>query len=109
MTMFNSRKISNDPTPWVNPKSGGRYAPGTVGQFYGDFEYSPRPEFDNNPNPILLAFREAVKADPDAAREPYEWLLTAWLEVHAGTELWSVPHYLHAEHVLRLLEAVREA
>lgn len=53
--MFNSQKINNDPEPWKG-ESGFRNPCHTP---WSDL-HAPRPEFDNNPNPILLAFREAV-------------------------------------------------
>ena len=50
--IFNSQRINNDPQPWqgadLSRKSRySRFAPA----------HRPRPEYDNNPNPILLDFR----------------------------------------------------
>lgn len=59
--MFNSRKINNDPFPYVS-ESGTRHAnPGWMGSEYFS-NRRERPEYDNNPNPILEAFREDIYA-----------------------------------------------
>lgn len=62
--MFNSQKINTDPEPWTQ-----KWLDGIVtrhkcmGQTHNRWRYQPRPEFDNTPNPVLVAFREI-----DAAR-----------------------------------------
>lgn len=57
MTMFNSQKINNDPFPYVS-ESGTRHAnPGWLNSEYFS-NRRERPEYDNNPNPILVKLRE---------------------------------------------------
>lgn len=61
--MFNSQKINNDPEPYIIDLG---LALGTVrgsqdaGSHWDshDTYYDPRPEYDNNPNPILIQFRK---------------------------------------------------
>lgn len=61
--MFNSQHINNDPKPWrydllgmIPPDKRARESE----QVTGGFAYVPRPEYDNNPNPILENFRRTV-------------------------------------------------
>lgn len=56
MTIYNSQRVNNDPQPYLwrsgerteNPSVWGNRPPHT---------FNPRPEYDNNPNPLLEAFR----------------------------------------------------
>lgn len=52
--MFNSQKINNDPEPWRG-FSLMRYEASKGQSNYAVWE--PRPEYDNNPNPILTTMR----------------------------------------------------
>lgn len=56
--MFNSQKINNDPHPYK--VTGGSYTRCDKDLFTG--KYDPRPEYDNNPNPILEYFRDAMSS-----------------------------------------------
>lgn len=64
--MFNSQKINNDPKPYEVDFG---LALGTVrserdeGSHWDshDTNFDPRPEYDNNPNPLLEAFRDFLK------------------------------------------------
>lgn len=71
--MFNSQKVNTDPYPWRHwPPYGGelreiRYASQLDGfrdpQAAGPIRFEPRPSFDNNPNPILVEFRNLTNRD----------------------------------------------
>lgn len=52
MTIYNSQRVNNDPLPYTGPR--GRAA---INYGLGVQGYNPRPQYDNNPNPILEAFR----------------------------------------------------
>jgi len=98
--MFNSQKTNTDPLQWVNPNSGGRYAR----QEFGDFEHKPRPEFDNNPNPILVAFRDRRETQPsksiaELARGELVWLRRDLPAAFDATR----EHIDHAKRVLERL------
>ena len=63
MTMFNSQKINNDPEPYVvdfGLALGEVRGAEDCGSHWDshDTRYEPRPEYDNNPNPILVKLRE---------------------------------------------------
>lgn len=54
--MFASRAMNKDPFPYVG-EHGSRHAyAGTLNQ--KPLTFAPRPEYDNEPNPALIAFRE---------------------------------------------------
>lgn len=77
--MFNSQKISKDPKPYKVIESGHRFESGRYwadSNSAGNFTtYAPRPEYDNNPNPILVAFREyCAGADSRSIR----WAAGVW-------------------------------
>lgn len=83
MTMFNSQKINNDPKPWVNPADGDRVSNKTrMGQIYFaspwaalQYKKDPRPEYDNNPNPILVSFRaDTQEMDELAPNNARAWI-----------------------------------
>lgn len=94
--MFNSQRINNDPFPWVAGGSGYRWphpAPG-VGRW--DF----RPEYDNNPNPILVSFREDTNPH---AESWFESLDNNYRDVTFGPQDWTEKHIDHARKVLERL------
>lgn len=99
--MFNSQKINNDPEPYIIDFG---LALGTVrssedsGSHWDshDTYYEPRPEYDNNPNPILVEFREAEAPDK----------VTRWLDLLDGAEEWPPEHINHARAVLTRLERI---
>ena len=77
--MFNSQQVNNDPEPIrVMPDTRLEYRTEscvTKIPYETEFLYEPRPEYDNNPNPILLAFREDVEdARGDDSGIVEEWL-----------------------------------
>lgn len=62
--MFQSQKINNDPEPYAG-WSGRRYNEETrtfASLEDGPVGVEPRPEYDNNPNPILEYFRDAMSS-----------------------------------------------
>lgn len=116
--MFNSQKINNDPEPYVG-WSGKRYDEETrtfASLEDGPVGVEPRPEFDNNPNQILVEFRGDLKT-----KQPYwsevdiikRWqgvngLSTKTGEYPAYKGIWSLmdayPEYVdHARKVLTRL------
>lgn len=97
--MFNSQKINNDPYPYkVNGGSMTRCdKPGFVGKF------DPRPEYDNNPNPILQEFREFdMVRSASTTRESAAHLL---LSFDAWIPSWGKGYTReHIDHAKRVLE-----
>ena len=65
LTMFSSKQINTDPTPWEEWETDTRYSQDEVdaaiarGRCWRGLGLHPRPEFDNSPNPILVDFRGA--------------------------------------------------
>lgn len=96
--MFNSQKINSDPVPYIIDFG---LALGTVrssedaGSHWDshDTYYDPRPEYDNNPNPILVEFREA-----EAPGKIYRWL-----DLLDGATEWSQEYVNHSRKVLTRL------
>ena len=105
--MFQSQKINSDPKPYRVIESGERIAFGRYweGDSAGKFtEYAPRPEFDNNPNPILVAFRGDLKT-----KQPY-WsemgIIKRWQGVNGlSTKTGEYPAY---KGIWSLMEAYPE-
>lgn len=112
MTVFASktpRDLNHDPAPFVFPETGMRSA--------AEFgPYIPRPEFDhaqhNEPNPVLVAFREHVEVvspnKGDWANVPNlagEWLehFSHYWEGFRGGRIARVGHRTHARRVLTRL------
>lgn len=68
-TTFHSRGTNTDPLPWVNRIDISQRAatpdafPETI-RTHG-VSHEPRPQFDNRPNKILVAFRQLVAAFPE--------------------------------------------
>lgn len=94
--MFTSktpRDLNNDPEPWRGHFSGHRWA-----HEPRDYvtHYEPRPEFDavqhNEPNPILVAFRERGDAE-----FPESWIAALDArDAFGGFREWDVPQsYFH--------------
>ena len=124
--MFSSQKISRDPWPYVWAghserdqmradthmfrKGAPSYHPTMP------YQYRPRPEFDNNPNPVLELFREGRSGGPlheDArdylrAMSEDQW---AYASDQANVEVNTMAvergatdaHYAHARKVLQRL------
>ena len=72
--IFNSRPINTDPKPYVHncvgcPNDGYR-----VSEVSGRFRVShePRPEYDNNPNPILIDVR-LYRSERSPMNNPKGW------------------------------------
>lgn len=116
--MFNSQKINNDPEPFVVSYQGvdakrvsqphaaqlpsHRYENG-----FGEtviVRYAERPEYDNNPNPILEYFRDAMQTGE------YEMvaLATLWVGLINSGYGWEGdgldPSSEHLEHAAKVLE-----
>lgn len=125
MTMLNSQKINNDPTPLYTIHMIARNGSAAEWAMRSDSEdvaievamntypkhdvhsvsviYN-RPEFDNTPNPVLEAFRAArehsVTGSP-TSQVAAEWLASGVL-AHLGAPVeWG--HVLHARKVLERL------
>ena len=104
--MYTSQHQNHDPYPfqtrWNDGGRKGRYAHDvsewTEGM--GTCQHEPRPEFDNTPNPLLVAYREIHDGD---MRGWGAWLfLASELSVE---KLDDDAHYQHARKVLRKLAA----
>lgn len=110
--MFNSQKINNDPFPYVS-ESGSRHAnPGWMGSEYFS-NRQERPEFDNNPNPLLLDLRKTIE-DSVSSRKTVYRLNNDLLWAYEGKLLEKYPdilkqgHIEHARKVLTRLAALTE-
>lgn len=93
--MFNSQRINNDPEPYRYTTRGGivKRASRQEHVLPAYSERDPHPEYDNNPNPILVEFREA-----EAPGKVYRWL-----DLLEGPTDWSEEHVEHATKVLTRL------
>ena len=71
MAIYNSQKRNNDPMPWHEWETGTRYSGEEVraknarGETWYGLALDPRPEFDNNPNPLLVEVRKCEQATGD--------------------------------------------
>lgn len=85
--MFNSQKINNDPKPWRFVHSNGSETRVRDASGYEElgWEYDPRVEYDNQPNPILVEFRYHAHQD-------WTGRGTAWLARH-----WTSSEYMWQE------------
>lgn len=108
MTIFNSNPINRDPMPWkcgkVRVNKQGQLNGTVTGYIQGAWpeEYMPRPEFDNNPNPLLVAFRDTLKHNNCGTAENakmFQWLIDVGSRTHDTTG----DHVLHAQKVLERL------
>lgn len=124
MTMYASQKINNDPSPPhvvagygrrngkpVTLRGPARDDDHAIEQFDAAYPNSdphtygqvPRPEFGNAPNPILEAFRIALRHSVSGSTMPEvaaEWLETDMSTMRSPVE-WG--HILHARKVLARL------
>lgn len=96
--MFNSQKVNNDPYPYT--VNWGSFSRCDKPLFHGKHE--PRPEYDNNPNPLLEAFRDFLTFTGMVnLQEKTQNVLDneeVWdLELHQGA------HITHARKVLERL------
>lgn len=100
--IYNSQTINSDPFPYVDREDG----PGReIRQAWGDgwTEYEPRPEYDNNPNRVLLKYREFRGTGNDLARR---WTKTpSTLEEIFSAALIHSGEVAHAKKVLTRLAA----
>lgn len=101
--MFNSQKINNDPVPYiVSSIEDGDYRI-SVEDFFGyRTEYAPRPEYDNNPNPLLEAFRDFLRIV--GYSEFSEKLRTFLIVILFGMKQFFNPY--HIEHARKVLERI---
>lgn len=104
--MFNSQKINNDPFPYVS-ESGTRHAnPGWLNSGYFS-NRRERPEYDNNPNPILISFREQSDwgniNQTGKYEECAEWLWWLGDPTHSVYKFQRLEHIDHAKRVLEKL------
>lgn len=131
MTMFNSQKINTDPRPFYIAEDDSRRTVSEIeadgaderfpngGILYNLATFAPRPEFDNNPNPILVDFRrfDATRACSTTAHSAAVYLdalIDADVEneaTHSLDMLYETPyrpsereaHEAHAAQVLQRL------
>ena len=106
--MFNSQKINNDPWPYVwsghSPIDKARtntdmFRKGSNSRMtiFG-YEHNPRPEYDNNPNPILENYRK-VGQSPDS------WLYMVLSDLVNPEDPLSSGHTVeHLNHARKVLE-----
>lgn len=103
MTIYNSQRVNNDPQPYLwrsgerteNPSVWGNRPPHT---------FNPRPEYDNNPNPVLQAFRKESDwgwlNEEGKAQEVREWI--GWLS-DKSHNIYLFQKHEHIEHAHRVL------
>lgn len=101
--MFNSQRVNNDPFPYISPSGSRNANPGWMGSEYFS-NRRERKEYDNNPNPMLLRFRESVGILDDELIETAKWYLedmlhVIWFEDSGSTD----EEYEHARKVLERL------
>lgn len=109
MAIFNSQQTT-DTHPHVDGHGNRWSEPFTHSLLMGcgplcDTRYDPRPEFDNNPNPILLGFRKMASGrDPKwlgyAARLELTWLDRGYGSLQAE----ATPEQV--EHARRVLQRI---
>lgn len=113
MTIYNSQRVNNDPLPWMNPE-GERVSNKTrMGSVYyhspGDamrYKRHPHPKYDNNPNPVLEAFR---KHGPGLFGGTEGWLQYAMHGTHVDRVPFTEAHLEHARRVLtKLINVYKE-
>ncbi len=90
--MFNSQTINNDPEPYIidfGLALGMVRSSEDAGSHWDSHAtyYDPRPEYDNNPNPILIYARNFLVTD--LSDDPIQTLLT-WLDSDWTQILWIV-------------------
>ena len=108
MTIYNSQRVNNDPFPYQLP-DGSRdgnplqyeFKEGRIGgkRNFGAV-YNPRPEYDNNPNPLLEASR---KHGPGLFGGTEGWLQYAMHGTHVDRVPFTEAHLEHAHRVLTKL------
>lgn len=109
------RDLNHDPEPWVAPDGTRRVFSHVE---IGIKRFDPRPEFDhvqhNEPNPILVDFRDYAKEHGDSAALARHWTRDdqQWWDVTRSTRLISVDEPVgtpeqedHARKVLTRLAA----
>lgn len=118
--MFNSQKRNNDPKPYyvvetVRDGFDGRYSKDEIDAasvlhppadtLYHLAEFCPRPEFDNNPNRILVEAREHLSRATRPDRALATWL--NWIDDPTSDrdspEPWIDEERVHARKVLQRL------
>lgn len=104
IVIYNSQRVNNDPLPWKSD-TGAMYPEAVYSKSLESASFEPRPEYDNDPNPILLEIREINEKYPGSNMETYEVNLMA-MQSHGYAVEQSVPHTLHALKVLEKLVRV---
>lgn len=113
MTIYNSQRVNSDPLPWMNPE-GERVSNKTrMGSVYYHspedamrYKRHPRPKYDNNPNPLLEAFR---KHGPGLFGGTEGWLQYAMHGTHVDRVPFTEAHLEHAHRVLtKLINVYKE-
>lgn len=104
--MFQSQKINNDPEPYAG-WSGRRYNEETrtfASLEDGPVGVEPRPEYDNNPNPIMVAVRYVAEKHGMAPEETAN-LANLWLKAprYYESNLKVRPTKSHREHARKVL------
>lgn len=100
MTIYNSQHINNDPEPYLW-RSGERTSEPSMWGNRPSHIFNPRPEYENNPNPVLVAFR---KHGPGLFGGTEGWLQYAMHGTHADGVPFTEVHLEHAIKVLSRLD-----
>ena len=102
--MFNSQNRNNDPLPYLW-RSGERTAEPSRWGNRPPHIYKPRPEFDNNPNPILIELREVIEEIPTDRARTYR-INSEAISRHGDAMRHTPEHIDHARRVLARLAAL---
>lgn len=114
MMIYNSQARNTDPFPYIG-EHGSRHAyAGTLNQ--KPLKFAPRPEYDNEPNPILAELREHLVAAGARNFEPVvnirlknlEWMRNEHDESWAKLTNETLNYLDHARKVLTRLAALGE-
>ena len=95
MTIYNSQRVNNDPQPYLwrsgerteNPSVWGNRPPHT---------FNPRPEYENNPNPILEEYRSSTQVTEI-------WLVTIEYTLRKTQQYRTPPQEDQLDHAHRVL------
>lgn len=105
MTTYNSQRVNNDPQPYLW-RSGERTESPSVWGNRPPHTFNPRPEYENNPNPVLEAFR---KHGPGLFGGTEGWLQYAMPGTHVDRVPFTEAHLEHAHRVLtKLINVYKE-
>lgn len=105
MIIYNSQRVNNDPKPYLWQNGERTAEPSVWGNRPGHIHH-PRPKYDNNPNPLLEAFR---KYGPGHFGGVEGWIVHAMSGTHADGVSITPEHIDHAYRVLtKLINVYKE-